>query len=188
MDDRTDKVHLDGYNQMDMTTRTGPSTRHETFYFGESALGAVRIDDFKYRFIDQPNDWAGEKVHVASRPDHGAIARPPPVDQALRQRRRLQPHPQRLQSRRDRVAIPLESRTGGSTFVASTRVRATMGVGCATIQVSMRVVRRKKRLKGNGTIARGPGAPARVRRRQMAGRGGRWIGNEVDQGRPEVVH
>jgi len=57
------KVHLDGYNQMDMITGQGPSNRHEVFYFGESALGAVRIDDFKYRFIDQPGGWLGEKTH-----------------------------------------------------------------------------------------------------------------------------
>ncbi len=56
------KVHLDGYNQMDLITGKGPSNRHEIFYFGESELGAVRIDDFKYRFIDQPNGWLGEKT------------------------------------------------------------------------------------------------------------------------------
>ena len=27
-------------------------------------LGAVRIDDFKYRFIDQPNGWLGAKTQV----------------------------------------------------------------------------------------------------------------------------
>ena len=27
-------------------------------------VGAVRIDDYKYRFIDQPNGWLGEKTHV----------------------------------------------------------------------------------------------------------------------------
>jgi arylsulfatase A-like enzyme len=58
------KVHLDGYNQMDMITGKGPSARHEIFYFGESTLGAVRIDDFKYRFINQPGGWLGEKTHA----------------------------------------------------------------------------------------------------------------------------
>ena len=62
--DRTYKNHLDGYNQMDMITGKGPSARHEIFYFGESTLGAVRIDDFKYRFIEQPDGWIGGKVHV----------------------------------------------------------------------------------------------------------------------------
>jgi arylsulfatase len=58
------KVHLDGYNQMDLLTGKAPSARHEVFYFGESTLGAVRIDDFKYRFIDQPGGWVGSKLHV----------------------------------------------------------------------------------------------------------------------------
>jgi arylsulfatase len=62
--DVTYKVHLDGYNQLDMLTGKGPSNRHEIFYFGESTLGAVRIDDYKYRFIEQPDGWLGSKVHV----------------------------------------------------------------------------------------------------------------------------
>jgi arylsulfatase A-like enzyme len=60
--DRTYKNHLDGYNQMDLITGKGPSVRHEIFYFAESTLGAVRIDDFKYRFVDQPNGWFGGNV------------------------------------------------------------------------------------------------------------------------------
>jgi arylsulfatase len=61
--DRTYKNHLDGYNQMAAITGKGPSERHEIFYLGESTVGAVRIDDYKYRFIDQPNGWIGEKTH-----------------------------------------------------------------------------------------------------------------------------
>jgi len=61
--DRTYKNHLDGYDQMDAITGKGPSVRHEIYYFGESTLGAVRIDDFKYRFIEQPQGWVGEKTH-----------------------------------------------------------------------------------------------------------------------------
>jgi arylsulfatase A-like enzyme len=61
--DRTYKNHLDGYNQMDAITGKGPSARHEIFYLGESTVGAVRIDDYKYRFIDQPNGWLGDKTH-----------------------------------------------------------------------------------------------------------------------------
>jgi len=61
--DRTYKNHLDGYNQMAAITGKGPSARHEILYFGESTLGAVRIDDFKYRFIDQPMGWVGDKTH-----------------------------------------------------------------------------------------------------------------------------
>jgi arylsulfatase A-like enzyme len=63
--DRTYKVHLDGYNQLDLITGKGPSTRTELFYFAEGTLGAVRIGDFKYRFIDQPNGWLGGTVKPA---------------------------------------------------------------------------------------------------------------------------
>jgi arylsulfatase len=61
--DRTYKNHLDGYDQMAAITGKGDSVRHEIYYFGESTLGAVRIDDFKYRFIDQPKGWIGDKTH-----------------------------------------------------------------------------------------------------------------------------
>jgi len=47
-----------------MITGKGPSNRNEIFYFGESELGAVRVGDFKYRFIDQPAGWLGAKSHV----------------------------------------------------------------------------------------------------------------------------
>jgi arylsulfatase len=58
------KVYLDGYNQMDVLTGKGPSARHEVYYFTESTLSAVRVNDYKYRFTDQPNGWFGatEKV------------------------------------------------------------------------------------------------------------------------------
>ena len=59
--DQTYKVHLDGYNQMDLITGKGPSNRQEIWYFAESTLGAVRIDDYKYRFIDQPRGWLGDE-------------------------------------------------------------------------------------------------------------------------------
>jgi arylsulfatase A-like enzyme len=62
--DRTYKVHLDGYNQMDLITGKGPSKRHEIFYFTESTLSAVRIDDYKYRFTDQPSGWLGATLKV----------------------------------------------------------------------------------------------------------------------------
>jgi arylsulfatase A-like enzyme len=62
--DTTYKVYLDGYNQMDLITGKGPSARHEIFYFTEGTLSAVRINDYKYRFTDQPNGWFGGTVHV----------------------------------------------------------------------------------------------------------------------------
>ncbi len=62
--DRTYRVYLDGYDQMDLMTGKGPSARHEIFYFTEGTLSAVRIDDFKYRFTDQPGGWLGATVKV----------------------------------------------------------------------------------------------------------------------------
>jgi arylsulfatase len=60
--DRTYKNHLDGYNQLDLILGKGPSTRHEFFYFGGPHLGAIRIDDMKFQFYQQPWGWPGEKV------------------------------------------------------------------------------------------------------------------------------
>ena len=62
--DRTYKNHLDGYDQTAAISGKGPSARHEFYYFAESTLGAVRIDDFKYRFTDQPQGWIGSTQHV----------------------------------------------------------------------------------------------------------------------------
>ena len=60
--DRTYKNHLDGYNQMDLLLGKGPTSRHELFYFGGPTLGAIRIDDFKFQFYQQPFGWPGEKT------------------------------------------------------------------------------------------------------------------------------
>ena len=60
--DRTYKNHLDGYDQTALITGKGPSARHEIFYFGGPHLGAIRIDDFKFRFFEQPYGWPGEKL------------------------------------------------------------------------------------------------------------------------------
>ncbi|CAN5436312.1 arylsulfatase [soil metagenome] len=62
--DREYKNHLDGYNQLDMLHGKGSSNRHELFYLGESTVGAVRIDDYKFTFIGQPRGWLGEKTHM----------------------------------------------------------------------------------------------------------------------------
>jgi len=59
---RNYKVHLDGYNQVDLITGKGASKRREIVYFAEGTLGAIRIDDYKYRFIDQPAGWLGGTV------------------------------------------------------------------------------------------------------------------------------
>ena len=58
----TYKNHLDGYNQLALLEGKGPSARHELFYFAGAQLGAVRIDDMKFQFIQQPYGWPGEKI------------------------------------------------------------------------------------------------------------------------------
>jgi arylsulfatase A-like enzyme len=60
--DREYKNHLDGYNQLDLLEGRGPSKRRELWYFGGPHLGAVRIDDFKFQFFQQPYGWPGEKT------------------------------------------------------------------------------------------------------------------------------
>jgi arylsulfatase A-like enzyme len=62
LEGRTYKNHLDGYNQVDMLLGKGPSQRHEVFYFGGPHLGAVRLDDMKFRFYEQPGGWPGPKL------------------------------------------------------------------------------------------------------------------------------
>ncbi|MBB6463050.1 arylsulfatase [Flammeovirga kamogawensis] len=41
------KVHLDGYNQLDLITKNGKSNRREFFYFAENDLQAIRVDHWK---------------------------------------------------------------------------------------------------------------------------------------------
>jgi arylsulfatase A-like enzyme len=62
--DRTYKNHLDGYDQRALLEGRGPSARHEIFYFGGAELGAVRVDNFKYQFYDQPDGWPGPKTQT----------------------------------------------------------------------------------------------------------------------------
>jgi Sulfatase len=60
--DRTYKNHLDGYNQLELLLGKEPSKGHEFFYFGGPHPGAVRIDEMKYQFYQQPQGWPGPKV------------------------------------------------------------------------------------------------------------------------------
>jgi arylsulfatase A-like enzyme len=60
--DRSYKNHLDGYDQTALLEGRGASARHELFYFGGPQLGAIRIDDFKFQFFQQPYGWPGEKL------------------------------------------------------------------------------------------------------------------------------
>jgi len=59
---KTYKVHLDGYDQTAMLTKGGKSARNEVWYFAESALGAARIGNYKFTFLEQPDGWFGPKV------------------------------------------------------------------------------------------------------------------------------
>jgi len=64
MGGKTYKVHLDGYNQLDMLTGIEPSNRDVIYYFAQHEFGAIRVGDYKYRFIDQPTGWLGETVSL----------------------------------------------------------------------------------------------------------------------------
>lgn len=41
------KVHIDGYNQLDMLTKGAKSKRVEFFYYGENSLNAIRVNQWK---------------------------------------------------------------------------------------------------------------------------------------------
>ena len=60
--DETYKNHLDGYNQMDMLMGKAPSARQSSFTLRGPKLGAIRLDDMKFRFYEQPEGWPGPKV------------------------------------------------------------------------------------------------------------------------------
>ena len=64
MGDRTYKVHLDGYNQMDMITGKARRTATKSCTSAKASSAPCAIGDFKYRFIDQPGGWLGAKTKV----------------------------------------------------------------------------------------------------------------------------
>jgi arylsulfatase len=59
---KTYKVHLDGYDQTDMLTKGGKSTRNELWYFTQSKLAAVRLGNIKYQLLTMPQGWLGPQV------------------------------------------------------------------------------------------------------------------------------
>ena len=61
---KTYKVHLDGYDQTDMLTKGGESTRNEIWYFTQSRLAAVRLGDVKFQLLGQPGGWFGPEVKL----------------------------------------------------------------------------------------------------------------------------
>lgn len=58
------KAHLDGYNQMEMLTKNGPSSRREIFYYERDKLQAVRVGDWKAHFVVQNHGWSGPKEEL----------------------------------------------------------------------------------------------------------------------------
>lgn len=58
------KVHLDGYNQLDLLLGNGPSKRKEIVYYEGTTLQAIRYADWKAHFIIQPEGWFGPKVKL----------------------------------------------------------------------------------------------------------------------------
>lgn len=53
------KVHLDGYNQLDFLKGQGESNRSEVFYYSGTRLQAVRYNDWKAHFVVQNHGWGG---------------------------------------------------------------------------------------------------------------------------------
>ena len=62
---KTYKVHLDGYNQLPLFTGQGESERHVIYYFMGPTFGALRVDDYKYRFVDRPDGPFGHTEKLA---------------------------------------------------------------------------------------------------------------------------
>ncbi len=55
--DKNFKVHLDGYNQMDLLSGKGPGARREILYFDAGGnLNAIRVDDWKLHFAIMEGD------------------------------------------------------------------------------------------------------------------------------------
>src|SRR5262249_10873647 len=52
------------YKRMDLLTGKGPSKRREFFYSAGPRLGAVRLDEMKFTFFQQPQGWPGPKVET----------------------------------------------------------------------------------------------------------------------------
>lgn len=61
--EKTFKVHLDGYNQLDyFTGRSKESFRHEFLYYGEANLYAIRYQNWKAHFNVKDDWFAGHAV------------------------------------------------------------------------------------------------------------------------------
>jgi len=65
MGDTTYKVHLDGYNNLDLWTgKTEKSARREIFYYDETDLMALRVDGWKMHIgVKMHNNWFDPKSY-----------------------------------------------------------------------------------------------------------------------------
>jgi arylsulfatase len=65
MGDMTYKVHLDGYNNLDhWTGKSEKSARREVYYYDETDLMAIRVDNWKMHIGVKPNgSWWNEKYY-----------------------------------------------------------------------------------------------------------------------------
>jgi len=63
VDGQSFKVHLDGYDQSKMLLGVGPSLRQEFFFYAETELNAIRVNQWKVHLAIK-NEWlkASEKV------------------------------------------------------------------------------------------------------------------------------
>jgi arylsulfatase len=63
--DITYKVHLDGYNNLDLWTgKTEKSARREYFYYDETDLMAIRVDHWKIMFgVKKEGSWFNDKTY-----------------------------------------------------------------------------------------------------------------------------
>lgn len=60
------KAHLDGYNQVELLTMNGSSSRKEIIYYEGTTLQAVRYEDWKAHFIIQREGWFGPKEKLGA--------------------------------------------------------------------------------------------------------------------------
>ena len=60
------RVHLDGYNQLDLLLGKGGSKRKEIIYYEGTTLQAVRYADWKAHFIVQNEGWFGPKERLGA--------------------------------------------------------------------------------------------------------------------------
>jgi arylsulfatase len=65
MGSMTYKVHLDGYNNLDLWTgKTDKSARREIFYYDETDLMAIRVDAWKMHIgVKREGSWWNEKYY-----------------------------------------------------------------------------------------------------------------------------